>query len=235
MPTLAEHYEVDSVSANTLALVSPSMTPANGDVFVVKASIEGTPLVIGSPTGGSQAYRLDATSAAASHAPASIYTSTVSGSPGAMTITVPFAGSGRWHSAVFERWTNAVLAATPATNSTKVGTGAPSDTVTTIANNSAISSVNADFSATAPGTPAYRSSAVQDGLHDKSTGGFYVAYYFTQTAATSGAQTIGLTSPSTQTWTMLGIEIKDAGGAAPNIQRPPLVVSQAAIIRASTR
>jgi hypothetical protein len=85
--------------------------------------------------------------------------------------------------------------------------------------------VNGDWAAVSPSSAAYRSSATQDGLHDKSGTGNYVAYYATQPAASAGSQTMGLTAPTGQTWSLIGIEIQDPlGGGTPAI--PPLLIMQ---------
>lgn len=223
-PTLAQSVEVDSTASNTTSLVTSAITVTNGDVLVIKVAAESNATGITTPTGGSQTYTLRASDATASHCNVAIYTAVVSGSPGTVTVTVAFTSTPSWHSMVVERWTGAQLAGTPATNSTKVGTGAPSTTLTTVAAGSVVTWVNGDWNATAPGTPAYRSSATQDGRHDKSTS-FYVAYYATQAAASAGSQTMGLTAPTGQTWSLLGIEVQDAGGGAP-ADVPPLVMAQ---------
>jgi hypothetical protein len=118
---------------------------------------------------------------------------------------------------VVERWTNAKLAATPATNATKDVNSANGFTgsITTAAANSVVSWCAGDWSAQAPGTIGYRSSATQDGLHNKSTLN-YVAYYAYQTAASAGAQTFGLTTPAgAAQWKYLAVEVQDAGGGPP--------------------
>lgn len=211
-PTLVTTpYEVDSTAANTTSLVTPSFTPTNGEVIVVKAVTEDSGTTISTPTGGSQTYTSRATSTAASNCGCAIYTAVVSGSPGAMTVTVAIGGNAKWHSMVVERWSGAALATTPATNVTKTGTGTATTTLTTAAAGSVVTWLDGDWNATAPGTPTYASSATQDGLHNKSPSN-YVAYYAYQTAASAGSQTFGVTSPTGQTWTLLGIEVQSSGG-----------------------
>lgn len=226
-PSLIASYLVQSAGADTTSLVTPSFTPLNGEVIVVKAVSADTPLTFNIPTGGSQTFTSRAVSTAASNCPSAIYTAVISGSPGLMTVTLAYGGSGAWHSMVVERWTGAQLAGAPATNSTKTGTGAPSATVTTTGANSIVTSCEGDWSATAPGTPAYRSSALEDNggapNGHLTVSGQYTAYYFYQSAASAGAQTIGLTAPGGQTWAMIGIEIQDAGGGPPPVATPPPV------------
>ena len=220
-PTLTASYLVVSSAANTTPLVTPSFTPAVGEIIVVKVAAEnGTGL--GTPSGGSLTYTSRASFANVNNnAPGGIWTTTTT-SASSMTVSSGTMPLNYWHSMVVERWSNAQLAATPATNTTKNGAGAPSTTLTTVASNSVVSFLDADYSAVAPGSYAYRSSATDEGIHDKSTA-IYVAYYAWQTAASTGSQTFGLTSPTGQTWTLLGIEIQDAG-SAPAL--PPELIMQ---------
>jgi hypothetical protein len=53
---------------------------------------------------------------------------------------------------------------------------------------------------------------IEEDVHDKSSATNYVAYYASQSAASPGSQTFGLTSPTGQTWSMVGIEILDVPG-----------------------
>jgi hypothetical protein len=110
-----------------------------------------------------------------------------------------------------ERWSSALLATTPATNSTITGNNTqPSATITTTANNSILTWVSTDDSSTDPATRAYLSSATEDGLADGHTSVSSVQYYAYQTAATAGSQTIGMSAPASQKWVMVGIEVLDS-------------------------
>jgi hypothetical protein len=206
-PTLAFSQEVDSTTTNTLSLVSSSFAVANGDVIVVKTCSENKSTTAATPTASGQTFTSKNTDASTNNCDANIWTAVVTGAPGTLTVTSP--------SCVVERWTGAQLAATPATNGTKLATTANgfSGAITTVAANSIVTWMAGDWSATAPGTVAYRSSATQDGLHNKSPSN-YVAYYAYQTAGSAGAQTFGTTTPvAAGTWKYLAIEVQDAGGA----------------------
>ncbi len=206
-PSLTASYEVESTGQNITSLVSSSFTPSNGEVLVVKVATEEiNKPTIGTPIGGSQSYTSRVSQTGASQCSAQMFTAVVSGSPGAMTVTVDFSGSGGWHSMVVERWSGAQLASTPATTGA-FGTGAPSATVTTVGTNGIVSWANADWNAIPPGTPAYRSGAIEDGRHDQSPN-FYVAYFAYQAAASAGSQTIGLTAPTGQKYTIVGVEVQ---------------------------
>lgn len=212
-PVLTASYTL-TAATNLNSLVTPSFTPFDNEVIVVKISTEnqGQP-TIGTPTGGSLTYTQRALTNNASSCAGAIYTAVVGTSPGSMTVTVPFTGSTGFHSATVERWSNAALAATPATTAVNLATGtAPSTTITTVGNNSVVSWLSGDWSASSPTTRAYRSGAVEEGFHDGSPNN-YVAYYAYQAADTAGSQTVGMTSP-TQKATIVAIEIKGVPVAA---------------------
>lgn len=232
---LASSQEVDSTASNTTSLVSTAITVNNGDILVVKFANESSIQTAGAVTGGSQTWTQQV-NVGAGQCRCTISTCTVSGSPGTVTVTQPVATNTAWHSMVVERYTGGTLPASPVRlgpgqGSGLTGTGAPNATSASVAAGSILSWVNGDFAAVSPAGAAYRSSATQDGLHNKSTGN-YVAYYATQTAGSTGTQTVGLTAPTGQTWNIVGIEIQDAGGAAARV--PAKVYNRAAIRRAST-
>lgn len=212
-PTLVTTpYLVTSDTAGTSSLVTTSFTPSNGEVIVVKASSNDVGTTIGTPTGGSQTYTLRGAVTSGSFCYATLYTLIVSGSPGSMAITQPFAGDTGLRSLVVERWISATLDATPAVNATKTGSGAPSATLTTEGANSIVSWVNADWNAVSPASRAYRSSAAESGIHDQSAHGSlpYVGYYAYQAAVSAGSQTLGLTAPTGQAWALIGVEVMAA-------------------------
>lgn len=207
-PSLIASYEVLSTSNDLSSLDTPSFTPSNGEVIVVKAVSESfnNPDVT-TVTGGGQSYTSQVYYSVSAHSVLRITTAVISGSPGSMTVSQAFGGTGGWHSMVVERWGSAQLAGSPAVASGE-SLGAPSLDISTVADGSVVSWAAGDWNATAPGTPAYRSSAVQDGLHDKSGTTSYVAYFAYQVTSTAGTQTMGLTSPSGQKASIGGIEIQ---------------------------
>ncbi len=212
MPSLIASYAVASViTGDTSTLATPSFTPSNGEMIVVKAATWDTGTASGTPSGGSLVYTRQVTAQPGGfNGYGTIFTAVVSGSPGSMVVTLSAPAATCYHSMTVERWSSAQVAGTPATNSTINGSGAPSATLTTTANNSIITWLNVDLASQDPASRAYRSSAVEDGLADGHLNTNSVHYYAYQTAAVAGSQTIGLTAPGSQTWTMTGIEIKDA-------------------------
>lgn len=216
MPTLANSFNVNGVGPDLDPLTTSSFTPGVGDVIVVKGIIEDTsgPSAYGTPIDtNSNTYTLWASDSSASHCWVGIWTA-VAATASSMSVTVTPTGSGNWHSIVVEQWTSAALAGTPATNGTKTGTGAPSSSITTTTANSAVSWLNGDWAANSPAGRVYNSGSatpVEDGLHDKSGTSSYVAYYAWQNAASATSQTVGLTAPGGQTWSLLAVEILDTG------------------------
>ena len=214
MPTLVASYPVYDVSTDTASLVTPSFTPAAGEILVIKGITAARSQTMSTPAGGGLTYTLRKSDTTASHVAAYIWTAPVTvSSP--MTVTVAVSGSSVPHSIVVERWSSAKLAATPATCDT-TGTGAPSTTITTVAANSQVSWLNGDWTAVNGASRTYNTTSAtpaEDGY--TTTTGQYTAYYATQAAATAGSQTLGVTAPTGQTWTLLGIEIEDSQG--PNL------------------
>jgi hypothetical protein len=202
-------YQRSGQSGGTSAvLTSASFTPANGDVIVVKAQTWDTGNAPGAPSGGGQTFTTRIDVAPGGFRPRSrISTAVVSGSPGSMTVSLAAPAASSHHDLTVEVWTNAQLAATPAVGSANAGSGTANTTVTTTADNSAVSWCAADTASVNPASRAYLSSATEDGFSDGSVGANAVFYSAYQTAATAGAQSIGLSAPSGQAWTIAGIEV----------------------------
>lgn len=216
-PTLVAPYSVNSAGSNTTALATPSFTPAVGEILVVKRITWDQPNpYAGAPTGASLTYTTQVTSAVSSRCWIQISTAVVA-SASSMTVNSGATTGACQHSMVVERWSSAQLAATPATATNNALSSAPSVNITTVAAGSVVSWANGDWDGVDPATKAYRSSAVEDGLYYVS-GAVTTQYYAYQTAASAGSQTMGLTSPATQRWSLAGIEIQDA--------TPPATVGQ---------
>ena len=213
MPNLAQHFVVPSGSADLSVLSTPTFKVGVGDVVVVKGVLDTTLLgaqfstPIMSNGGTMVQYAVDNT---ALKAWVGIWGSTI-GADGVLSISAtPSATAGTWHALCVERWTNAKLATTPATNSTKTGVGAPSATVTTTKDNSVVTYLNADtLGLTSLGRILLGTSGTpnEEGMLDNSSVGFMTAYFAWQWATVAGTQTIGMSAPSGQSWSMLGIEI----------------------------
>lgn len=223
MPILVNSYFVaSSTSGDTSTLSTPSFAPNNGEVIVVKASTWDTGTPSGTPSGGGLTYSQKATAAPGGFAGyCTIFTAVVSGSPGSMSVTLSAPAGSCYHSMTVERWSGAQVAASPATNATiHGGSGEPSVTITTTANNSIITWANVDENSRDPATRAYLSSATEDGLADGHTAVSSVHYYAYQTAASAGSQTVGMSAPLNQNWTIVGIELLAAPSSPPGAFMP---------------
>lgn len=216
MPTLTDSLLVVSAAADLSTLTSSSFTVNVGDVIVVKAVIEGTltGAQFSTPTDtAGNTYSLRATDASSSRCWVGLWTA-VAGTATSLTVSATPTGHVFWHSMMVEHWTDAALAVTPAVGTPETGSGAPSVTLTTTATGSAVSWLNGDWNANDPTGRVYDSTSsapTEEGIHDKSTGN-YVAYYAYQIAATVGGQTVGVTVPTGQTWSVLAVEVLDTGG-----------------------
>jgi hypothetical protein len=217
MPILVTSYFAQSsVNGDTTTLNTPSFTPANGEVIVVKTITwdSGTPS--GTPSGGSLTYTRRSTAAPGGfNGYATIFTSVVSGSPGSMSVTLSAPAGSCYHSMVVERWSGAKLATTPATSSPINGGGAPTATITTTAAGSIVTWASMDENSRDPTGHTYLSGAIEDGIADGHASTSSVHYYAYQTASATGVQTIGMSLPSTQQWVMTGIEIQASTLSSP--------------------
>lgn len=207
-------------AANT-SLVTASFTPPSGSIVVAKVVCADASQTSTTPTGLTFTSRIN-TGLAGSSTRTVIYTAVGGGS--AVTVTAAFAGTANRRALIVEVWTLAQLAATPATHSVTNGSGAPTDTITTVAAGSVVSWVDGDWSAIdGTATRAYRSSAVETAFHWVS--GQHTVYAAYQAAAAAGSQTYGLTAPTGQTYGLAAIEIQASGGA-PAIPPPLVMASQ---------
>jgi hypothetical protein len=211
-PVLVTSYPVYQTTVGSASLVTPSFTPAIGELLVIKGIAEDVGMLLSTPTGGGLTYTLRVSQVGVSgNVNAYIWTAPVTASA-SMTVTVAETGNTGVYSMVVERWSGAQLAATPATVDTR-GTGAPSTTLTTVGASSIVSWLNGDWAAVSGASRTYNTTSAvptEDGY--TTTAGNYTAYYAYQIATAPGAQTFGLTAPTGQTWSLLGIEIENAGG-----------------------
>lgn len=221
-PTLVTTpYYVQLSPQGTSALVTPSFTPTNGEVLVIKLVTWDTGSPMGAPTGGSQTYTSRVINAPGGFNEwCGIYTTIISGSPGSMTVSSTPSVSLR-ASMVVERWSGAQLAATPVTNSSSGVGGVASSSITPSSGSSIISWCAGDASSVDPATRAYLASATQDGLRDDHVGANGVDYHAYQSSTGTGSQSYGLSAPTGMTWAIAAIEVQASAGA-PAI--PPILV-----------
>jgi hypothetical protein len=213
-PSLITSYYVQLSPQGTSALVTPSFTPSNGEVLVIKLVTWDTAIAMGAPTGGSQTYTSRIINAPGGFNEwAGIYTAVISGSPGAMTVSSTPSASAR-ASMVVERWSGAQLAATPVTASSN-GLSAPaSGTITPSSGTSVISWCAGDAQAVDPATKAYLNSATNEGVRDDHIGSNGVDYHAWAASTGSSSQSYGLSAPTGMTYVTAAIEVQASVGAA---------------------
>lgn len=227
--TAATPAWVASGGNNSNTLTTPSFTPANGEIIVVKMTTWDSAAAMNAPTGGSQTYTSRVIEAPGGfNGWCGIYTATISGSPGSMTISAAPATGSR-HNMVVERWLNATLAASPVTAVSADGSGsfAAHGSLTTSAPNSAVSWCAVDDQSIDPSTRAYLNSAVEEGVDDGHVGANAVQYFGYHIAASQGSTSYGLSAPTGMKYDTAAIEILASGSSGPPIQ--VLVYNSAAL------
>jgi hypothetical protein len=213
-PSLITSYYVQISPQGTSALVTPSFTPSNGEVLVIKLVTWDSAAAMGAPTGGSQTYTSRVINAPGGFNQwCGIYTAVISGSPGSMTVSSTPSVSLRG-SMVVERWSGAQLAATPVT-ATSASLGAPaSGSITPSAGTSIISWCAGDVASVDPATKAYLNSATNEGVRDDHVGSNGVDYHAYASSTGSSSQSYGLSAPTGMTYVTAAIEVQASGGAA---------------------
>lgn len=201
---VATYPSAHSSTFSTSPLVSPSFTPAAGEVLVVKVAGNATWTITG---GGLTWTQRAAQTSSSSLTPVRIFTATVGSSPVAMTVTATRAGATEVGYMLLERWAGAKLAATPANASASRANsgGALSYTITTAAANSVVTWIDADWYENAV-SGTYASGATQEDWYHFN--GWYTVYAAWQSAAAAGAQTVGMTQPASQSYSSAAVEIQ---------------------------
>jgi hypothetical protein len=132
----------------------------------------------------------------------------------AVTLTVA-ANTEAWGVGAWVGGSATGIGASELTHNTSVGSSAPSLGITTLADNSAIVCINADWNATSGArtyTQVNGANPVED-RYDGTAGSTYIAEAFHyDDAGAAGAKTLGISSPSTQRYCIAAVEIQFAGG-----------------------
>lgn len=225
MANLVTSYAVYDDAAGLGTLTTPSFVPGDGEVLVVKAvTADHSTIWSTDPTGGGWTYVRQVNDTTASHCVLTIWTADVAVGGTAMTVSLTPTGNNNPHSMVVERWELAQISATPAVVDVR-GVGTPTATLTTSGDLSGVSWATGDWAAVDGAGRVYDATSaapVEDGY--RRVVGQYTAYYATQSAFTASSQTLGLTSPTGQTYTLVGIEIEDRGGVQLDPLTPSLIV-----------
>jgi hypothetical protein len=224
-PTPIATYYVPLSPQGTSPLVTPSFTPSNGEVLAIKLVTWDSASPLGAPTGGGQTYTGRIVNAPGGFNQwCAIYTTTILGSPGAMTVSSTPSASLRG-SMVVKRFSSAQLAATPVTSSS-TGFAAASGSITPSSGTSVIDWCAGDAQSVNPSTRAYLASATDEAVRDDHVGANGVDYHAYQSSTGTGSQSYGLSAPTGMQYVTVAIEVQDSGGTS-FVAPPPFVVSQA--------
>jgi hypothetical protein len=216
-PTLVASY-IDADTGTTTTSTT-TFTPDAGEVIVVKTWAQD----LDNPnfatcTGAGLSFGIRQHVQAASHCEVMIFVAELGDTtPEPTTVTVTWQDTAGDHGMIVERWRNAQVAGTPEVASPITGTDtAPSATLTPTTDHSVITWINADWDVTA-GTAAYRSNAVETQTSSTTNVRAYAAY---QGPTSTAAQTVGMTAPAGQTWSLAAIELLPASDAEPAAASP---------------
>lgn len=217
-PTFVAEYETgfgESTSPETSAV-----TVATNDILAILGVVEDSATTLATPTGGGYTYTLQQNSNVASNCNVYGWTAPIS-SGQSYSVSIEDAGDGsHWWGYNPLRFSGSDgVGASSKTNAS----GAPSLSITTSFDNSAIVVAVGDWNAVDGTTRTWRTvngTAPSAGngfektyFRDASHYGVYMAYY--PDAGTAGAKTVGLTAPSGQKYAIVAVEIRGSTGAAP--------------------
>lgn len=218
-----------------------TFTPTIGQLLVIKYAMDSGGSAPGGPSDTqSLTWTLQTSyNVNSSEGSAYLWTSSPVTSASSITITVvgPSAGNDRWSQAVLEAWpagSTVGAVGTPVYSAS----GAPSLTLTTTGTGSAVTCTNVDIANKNNTTRTYRgTSPVEDGviLYTSTPGPWYTAaeHWYSQTA-TAGSQTVGMTAPTAQQYSLIAIEIVPAVVVVASATPAPFNFTRPAVQRAST-
>lgn len=209
MPLPIAVYFMASAGADTSALVSPVFTPGNGELITIGACTWDTANPAGAVSGGGQTYQAKALAQPGGfNGYARIDAAVVTGSPGAMQVTVAGTATPSRHSACVIRWpSTCFLDAPPTTGAPVSGNGAPASTIAPAGIGSALLWCWTDVVSLDPATLALRLAGTLAGLMDNHVGANSVQYY--AYAQDTVPHVVGATAPAPQLWTMASLEIRE--------------------------
>lgn len=215
---LVNTYPTSLVNTWTTTVpLTVTFTPVIGEILVIKVVTEDStnaPAALPTITGGGAPTVTPCVSLAVA-SDCAVYIWTTAPITAATSTTVNCLKQLGFHyyaAMVVERWSNAHIAASPHTGSANVAgptTGTPAATIANVAASSAISWCNGDWSAlsTARTYNGASGTVTEDPGSYVTASGIYTAYFATQTVGGAGTQTIGLTAPTGEVYSIVGIEI----------------------------
>lgn len=219
MPSPTRGGSVSVAGSTTSPKTTGSLSVTSGDLLVAWATLEDQTVgvTISDSATNTWTLRQDVNPGGSFTRPR-MWTA-VANATGSITITFT-GGSTKWYTCGCTNWSNAAYSTSAKTNTS--GPVAPSLAITTSFDNSALQFIVDDFAAADGASRTYRTvngntpSAGGSGeeRYDRSSANeaSYAAYH--PDAGTAGSKTIGLTAPSTQTPSLIVIEIQGTGTAA---------------------
>lgn len=209
------------VTTQTAAsLTSPTFDVQSGDLVTIFGFTSHTGATLATTWTGTETVSLTDSVLAGSGNFANIYlwTIPVTATATGRTVTISYTG-GSWWGYQVTVWRNhgGIGNLTP---STAFGTGAPSASLTT-STNSAVEVLVDDWNAVAPTTrnwlPVNGKNVIE--VYAAATGTAFTAYTAYVQDVSAGTATIGLSAPTGQSWTLIGLEIRAAGLVATPVRR----------------
>lgn len=224
-------------SSTTPKSATASLTISTGDVVAGAGGDENAQL--GAFTWGPGTWTTQ-TGVGSGNTQAYAQTATISPSAGTLTPTIADA-SGNFFGAAWVQFSGSDGIGAAATGNNGTGSTAPSWSLTTLGDNSAILAVVVDWNANDGTSRVWRTV---NSITPTAANGYERAYFRNTTnyaiyiaywpdAGAAGAKTLGLSAPSTMRWVGAAVEIKgSAAAAAARVLVPAL--SRIAVHRAST-
>jgi hypothetical protein len=212
---VATYSDSDGVNQNFLSVdIVTAGTTDDPELLVVKCVGGDNAMTVATPTGGGLTYTQQDNYAPAASALVAVWTATETSSQ-AFTLSTTWAGSASaGHSMTVERWQFATVDPSTPVMVRANSTGSPTASLVTSAPDSGVSWAVGDWNAVDGSGRVYDTSTetpVEELYHFVS--GSYTAYHAYLYAPTVRSHALGLTAPGAQKYTLVGIEILDAGGA----------------------
>lgn len=208
-PVFVDEHEVSfgTLSSSGGSANTGSFSVTAGDLLVIVGSSEDASRTLNTPTGGSLTYTLHQSVVVTDYTTAYVWTA-VCTSTTSITVTITVAGTGDIRAWGFNvlRFQKAGVGASTKTN---VSSGAPTVTLTTTRNNSAIVMLNSDWNAQDGASRTYRTNAgtftEQTYFRDAARYATYNGYH--ANAGTAAGYAVGLTAPGSQKYSIVALEV----------------------------
>ena len=201
--------------------LSVTFTPAVGERIVVKLVVEtgGLPRTVPTSNNGLTWTLKQTADYGSAYSACYVWESSTVTSATSTTVTCHgTGGSARVMSMIAERWSGARVGTTVhASNGTS---SAPSGTLTATVG-SYISTVIADYNSGDTTTRAYLSGATEEFIASQLQTFYLSAYHIYQAVSSTGTQTVGMSAPSNQKWTMAAVEMIEPSNGAPTANAGP--------------